>query len=117
MAPRAARFRWFRRSPILSRPRARMRWCWLPAGLSTDAASPRRLAGRMQAPLVNFHGTADEAVPFEQLDLLVRDCVRDGKRFETHYYPGETHLFTRRDTWRDALIKVEDALRRYLRLD
>jgi dipeptidyl aminopeptidase/acylaminoacyl peptidase len=82
-----------------------------------DAASPGRLVEQMRAPLVNFHGTADEAVPFEQLDLIVRDCVRHGKHFETHYYPGETHVFTRRDTWRDALSKVEDALRRYLALD
>jgi len=82
-----------------------------------DAASPGRLAERMRAPLVNFHGTADEAVPFEQLDLIVRDCVRHGKRVDTHYYPGETHLFTRRDTWRDALTNVEEALRRYLGLD
>lgn len=79
-----------------------------------DAASPGRLVERLRAPLVNFHGTADEAVPFEQLDLIVRDCVAHGKQFETHYYPGESHLFTRRDTWRDALRKVEDALRRYL---
>jgi dipeptidyl aminopeptidase/acylaminoacyl peptidase len=79
-----------------------------------DAASPGRLVERMRAPLVNFHGTADEAVPFEQLDLIVRDCVRHGTRFETNYYPGETHLFTRRETWRDALTKVEDALRRHL---
>lgn len=81
-----------------------------------EAASPGRLVERMRAPLVNFHGTRDEAVPFEQLDLIVRDCVAHGKRFETHYYPGESHLFTRRDTWRDALGKVEDALRRYLGL-
>lgn len=79
-----------------------------------DGASPGRLVERMRAPLVNFHGTRDEAVPFEQLDLIVRDCVAHGKRFETHYYPGESHLFTRRDTWRDALGKVDDALRRYL---
>jgi len=79
-----------------------------------DAASPGRLVERMRAPLVNLHGTADEAVPLEQLDLIVRDCVAHVKRFETHYYPGESHLFTRRDTWRDALNKVEDALRRYL---
>jgi dipeptidyl aminopeptidase/acylaminoacyl peptidase len=79
-----------------------------------DAASPGRLVERMRVPLVNFHGTKDEAVPFEQLDLIVRDCVAHGKRFETHYYPGESHLFTRRDTWRDVLRKVEEALRRYL---
>ena len=82
-----------------------------------DAASPGRLVERMRAPLVNFHGTADEAVPFEQLDLIVRDCVAHGKRFETHYYPGESHLFTRRDTWRDALGKIEETLRRHLGLE
>jgi dipeptidyl aminopeptidase/acylaminoacyl peptidase len=82
-----------------------------------DAASPRRLVHRMRAPLVNFHGTKDEAVPFEQLDLIVQDCVAHGKRFETHYYPGESHLFTRRDTWRDALQKVEAALQRHLGLN
>jgi dipeptidyl aminopeptidase/acylaminoacyl peptidase len=79
-----------------------------------DAASPGRLVERMRVPLVNFHGTKDEAVPFEQLDLIVRDCVAHGKQFETHYYPDESHLFTRRDTWRDALHKVDAALRRYL---
>lgn len=68
----------------------------------------------MRAPLINFHGTADAAVPFEQLDLIVGDCVRHGKTFETHYYPGETHLFTHRATWRDALGKVEAALRAHL---
>ncbi|HLJ60580.1 MAG TPA: prolyl oligopeptidase family serine peptidase [bacterium] len=77
-------------------------------------ASPRHLIERMRAPLINFHGTADAAVPFEQLDLIVEDCVRHGKRFETHYYPGETHLFTHRATWRDALRKFEAALRTYL---
>jgi len=77
-------------------------------------ASPRHRVTQMRAPLVNFHGTKDEAVPFEQLDLIVKDCVEQGKVFTTHYYPDETHLFTHRATWRDALRKVEDALRRYL---
>jgi len=44
----------------------------------------------------------------------VKDCVDHGKVFQTHYYPDETHLFTHRATWRDALRKVEDALRLYL---
>jgi len=77
-------------------------------------ASPRYLVERMRVPLINFHGTRDAAVPFEQLDLIVDDCVRHGKTFETHYYPGETHLFTHRATWRDALRKVEAALRAHL---
>ena len=79
-----------------------------------DDASPRRLVAQMRAPLVNFHGTRDEAVPFEQLDLIVKDCLRHGKTFETHYYPDETHLFTHREAWSDALRKVEAALQRFL---
>jgi dipeptidyl aminopeptidase/acylaminoacyl peptidase len=79
-----------------------------------DAASPGRLVEHMRAPLVNFHGTADGAVPFEQLDFIVKDCVQHGKVFETHYYPDETHLFTHRSTWRDALQKVGVAIARYL---
>jgi dipeptidyl aminopeptidase/acylaminoacyl peptidase len=79
-----------------------------------DNASPRRYASQMRAPLVNLHGTNDEAVPFEQLNMIVKDCVGYGKRFETHYYPDETHLFTHRVTWRDALTKVEAALKQFL---
>jgi dipeptidyl aminopeptidase/acylaminoacyl peptidase len=79
-----------------------------------DNASPRRLVADMRAPLVNFHGTKDAAVPFEQLDLIVKDCVEHRKAFETHYYPDETHLFTHRSTWRDALQRVAAALERYL---
>jgi dipeptidyl aminopeptidase/acylaminoacyl peptidase len=81
-----------------------------------DAASPRRLAAQMRVPLINLHGTQDEAVPFEQLDLIVADCLEHEKAFETHYYPGETHLFTHRATWRDALRKVEAALVEHLGL-
>lgn len=77
-----------------------------------DNASPRRLVADMRAPLVNLHGTKDAAVPFAQLDLIVKDCLAHGKAFETHYYPDESHMFTHRATWRDALLKVQAALRR-----
>ncbi len=77
-------------------------------------ASPRHWVAEMRAPLVNLHGTKDAAVPFDQMDMIVKDCVHHGKVFETHYYPDESHLFTHRATWRDALLKVEDALSRYL---
>lgn len=79
-----------------------------------DDASPRHLVAQMRVPLINLHGTNDEAVPFEQLDLIVKDCLEQGKTFETHYYPDETHLFTHRATWRDALRKVEAALIEHL---
>ena len=82
-----------------------------------DGASPGRLVAQMRAPLINLHGTSDEAVPFEQLDLIVKDCLEHAKAFETHYYPEETHLFTHRATWRDALRKVEAALEEHLGLE
>ncbi|MDR7542875.1 MAG: prolyl oligopeptidase family serine peptidase [Armatimonadota bacterium] len=79
-----------------------------------DGASPRLLVERVQAPLVSFHGSKDAAVPIEQLDLIIRDCVAHQKAFEAHYYPDETHLFTHRATWRDALQKIAAAIARYL---
>lgn len=77
-------------------------------------ASPRHWVAQMTAPLINFHGTKDAAVPFEQLDEIVKDCVAYGKEFETHYYPGETHVFTHRRTWADAFRKIERAFARHL---
>jgi dipeptidyl aminopeptidase/acylaminoacyl peptidase len=77
-------------------------------------ASPRHWVAQMRAPLVNLHGTKDGAVPFAQLDAIVRDCVAHEKVFETHYYPEETHVFTHRRTWADALKKIERACERYL---
>jgi len=78
-------------------------------------ASPRHWVHQMTAPLVNLHGTGDESVSFEQLDQIVRDCVKHGRRFETHYYPDETHVFTHRRTWADAFRKIERAFRESLR--
>ena len=78
-------------------------------------ASPRFWMHQMRAPLVNLHGTRDAAVPFAQLDEIVKDCVASGKVFETHYYPDETHVFTHRRTWADAFRKIERALERYLK--
>lgn len=77
-------------------------------------ASPRHWVAQMRAPLVTFHGTQDEAVPLEQLDLLVADCVAHEKTFEAHHYPGEAHVFVHRATWADAFRKIERALARYL---
>jgi dipeptidyl aminopeptidase/acylaminoacyl peptidase len=79
-------------------------------------ASPATFADRMRAPLVNLHGTADANVDFAQLDRIVKDCVRLGKDYEAHYYPGEAHTFAHRHSWKDALAKVEAAMDRYLKV-
>lgn len=78
-------------------------------------ASPRHWAHQISAPLVTLHGTGDESVSFEQLDQIVRDCVEHGRRFETHYYPEETHVFTYRRTWADVFKKIERAFQETLK--
>ncbi len=78
-------------------------------------ASPRHWVHQMKAPLINLHGTRDEAVPFNQLDAIVKDCVEHGKTFETHYYPDEPHVFVSPKTWRDAFGKIERAFDRHLK--
>lgn len=77
-------------------------------------ASPKHWVAAITRPSLHLHGTADEAVPFEQLDAIVRDLVAHEKPFETVYYPDETHVFTWRRTWKDAFPKVEAFFRRHL---
>ncbi|MEW6522896.1 MAG: S9 family peptidase [Bacillota bacterium] len=78
-------------------------------------ASPVTFVDNLRDPLVNLHGTADANVDFAQLDRIVEDCVRLGKTYEAHYYPGEAHSFIHRHTWRDAFNKIEAAMNKYLR--
>ncbi len=77
--------------------------------------SPRNFADGLRAPLLNLHGTADANVDFAQLDEIVRDCTAKGKDFAALYYPDESHMFTRRDTWEDAFGRMVAAFDRYLR--
>ena len=69
--------------------------------------SPLHQLDRLAAPLLVLHGTADQAVPVLQSFRLVDALVRAGKRFDVGIYPGETHAFTYRRTWRDAMARVE----------
>jgi dipeptidyl aminopeptidase/acylaminoacyl peptidase len=80
-------------------------------------ASPRNFADGLQRPLLNLMGTADANVDFAQLDAIVRDLTERRKDFAALYYPGETHMFTRRATWEDAFARIEAAFERYLRGD
>lgn len=79
--------------------------------------SPKNFVSGLKAPLLNLHGTADEAVDFAQLDAIIRDCTEHGKDFAAIYYPGETHMFSRRKTWEDAFRRMVLAFDRYLKCD
>lgn len=78
-------------------------------------ASPRNLAQQICRPSLHLMGTADERVDFAQMDSIVRDLTKLGKEFELMYYPGETHMFTWRHTWRDAFGRMLDFFGRHLR--
>ncbi len=77
-------------------------------------ASPMHFVDGLKNPLLNLMGTEDERVDFTQMDSIIRDCVAHEKDFAVLYYPGETHTFTHRRTWKDALPRIEGAFRRYL---
>ncbi|MGA7672563.1 MAG: prolyl oligopeptidase family serine peptidase, partial [Nitrolancea sp.] len=77
-------------------------------------ASPLHFVEGLRNPLLNLMGTEDERVDFTQMDSIIRDCVAHEKDFAVLYYPGETHTFTHRRTWKDAFPRIEGAFRRYL---
>ncbi|WP_252699753.1 S9 family peptidase [Natronosalvus vescus] len=93
---------------VMGRPlEAKERW---------DDASPATHMDRYETPLYSFHGTDDRYVNVEQQDVVVEtllDLDRDVS-FEAEYYPGESHVFSRRATWERTLEKIETAFERHL---
>ena len=69
-------------------------------------ASAINFIKNIKVPLLNLHGTADEAVTFKQLDELIKALVKEGKHFEVMYYPEEKHAFEKAETWLDAFNRV-----------
>jgi len=80
-------------------------------------ASPRNFVETLRGPVYNLMGSADEAVDFEQMDTLISDFVKHEKDFAALYYPGESHVFTHRATWKDAFTRMEAAFDRHLKTD
>lgn len=77
-------------------------------------ASPINFVKNMVSPICNFHGSADDAVPFSQMDELIVELVKEGKDFEVVYYPGESHLFGKKETWKDVFSRIERYFKKYL---
>lgn len=77
--------------------------------------SPVTFKHNLKKPLINFHGTKDANVDFEQMDRIVDDCLKLGKEYEAYYYPGEVHTFAYRRTWLDAFPKMEREFAKYLK--
>lgn len=72
---------------------------WLGANVLLDL-------GNLEAPLVIFHGLEDQAVPVEEAYKVEKCCRELGKRCFAHYYAGEDHVFSSKETWRDVFTRI-----------
>jgi dipeptidyl aminopeptidase/acylaminoacyl peptidase len=72
-------------------------------------ASPVTHVENYDAPVYNFHGMADRYVSVEQQNIVVDRLLELDKPFEAEYYPDETHVFSKRTTWKRTFRKIEDA--------
>ncbi len=71
------------------------------------ARSPLTHAGSIRAPLLVFHGTADEVVPFAQSEALVAAVTGAGGRATLVAYDGEGHGWSRPAIGADELGRTE----------
>ena len=68
----------------------------------------------IRVPLLLLHGSADPAVPPEQSAALAAAVAANGTPVEHHVYEGEGHGWSRPETVRDELGRVERFLQRWV---
>ncbi|MDQ6838254.1 MAG: prolyl oligopeptidase family serine peptidase [Actinomycetota bacterium] len=76
--------------------------------------SPLHLADRITAPLLVLHGTADRSVLRGQSDALVESLRSRHAPVEYHLYEGEGHGWSRPETVRDELERIDAFLTRHV---
>lgn len=76
------------------------------------ARSPLTHVDRIEAPLLVLHGDNDTDVPKVQSETLVEALRSLGRTVEYVVYPGEGHVFSKRETRRDVGTRVLEFLRR-----
>ena len=76
---------------------------WPEAKAVYRQRSPLHHAGRLNRPVIFFHGKEDRVVPIEQAERLHRALKEKGIFTEAKYYAGEQHGFRRAETIVDTL--------------
>ena len=56
-----------------------------------DESAPLTHAGRLRGKLLEIHGTADDNVHWQNTVSMVGQLIKEGKQFETAFYPGGYH--------------------------
>jgi len=85
-----------------------------PGNVARRRASAREKADRLRAPLLAVHGTADEAVDYEQLTLLKADAQQLSLDVETLTLEGESHVFGSAESWRRVVPAILGFMLRHL---
>jgi dipeptidyl aminopeptidase/acylaminoacyl peptidase len=79
-----------------------------------EAASPRRLADQVRAPILLMHGRDDTVVRFEQSTIMANALKAAGKPYKFVELKGEDHWLSRTETRQQMLTELEAFLREHL---
>jgi dipeptidyl-peptidase-4 len=56
-----------------------------------DNNAPETMASRLKGKFLLVHGTGDDNVHFQNSVMLVNNLIREGKDFDSEYYPNRAH--------------------------
>ena len=56
-----------------------------------DENAPELMAAGLKGKFLLIHGTGDDNVHFENSVMLVNNLIKEGKAFDSEYYPNRTH--------------------------
>jgi dipeptidyl aminopeptidase/acylaminoacyl peptidase len=79
-----------------------------------EAASPRRLADQVRAPILLMHGKDDTVVRFEQSTIMANALKAAGKPYKLVELKGEDHWLSKTETRQQMLTELEAFLREHL---
>lgn len=79
---------------------------FIGSGPHVREGSPAQNAGRIQAPVLMFHGRLDQHIDIEQARMMQRALASAGKKVELVEYPGLANNLNDSDTRADMLRKI-----------
>lgn len=83
---------------------------FIGSGPHVREGSPAQNAGRIQAPVLMFHGTLDQNVDIQQSRMMQRALTSTGKKAELVEYPGLAHNLSDSDARTAMLARIADFL-------